>query len=236
MAVFHLSMAPVARSKGGSATRKAAYSTGSRLRDERLGVTHDYRSKRGVEALPLALPSATGESIPRDRGSFWRAVEATHARKDAVPARTLDAAIPRELFLDQAAERRLATQFTAWLAEAYQVGVDGGIHRMGGNHHIDLVLTSKQFGPEGFGKQAKALDAIANQGTRGEGRTAAEDIREKWSSLCNAELAAAKVTARVDHRSYEVFTVGLRWTPWNTNDQGQRSGGTSTENARSCVR
>ena len=201
--LFHLSLSPVERSKGGSATRKAAYATGRRLRDERLGETHDFRRKEHVEAVQLTLPTITGPSVPRGREEFWSHLEKAHSRGDAVPARTLDAAIPKELFDDHEAERRLATEFQEWLSETFAIAVDGGIHRMEGNHHIDFVISAKRLGPKGFGSKADELDPIAQQRGRGRGTPAVEAIRAEWALRCNKELAQRGSATRLDHRSYQ---------------------------------
>ena len=50
MAIYHLSVKVVSRSKGQSAVASAAYRSGDALTDEREGRTHDYTRRRGVEA------------------------------------------------------------------------------------------------------------------------------------------------------------------------------------------
>lgn len=200
--LFHSRLDPVERSKGGSATRKAAYATGSRLRDIRLGVTHDYRRKAHVEPLGIALPAHVDPDTWAHRGDFWAAVEKAHTRGDAVPARTLSLSLNCEFAGDPTTERKLGTAMQAWLASQFSVGVDGGIHRLPGNHHLDLVVTAKRIEANGkFGRKAEELDAIA-AGKKLHMAPAADRIRAEWERLQNAELAGRGSSTRLDRRSY----------------------------------
>ena len=74
----------------------AAYRSGSRLRDERLGREQDFSAKRGVVHSEVILP----ENAPQawsDRERLWNAVEASEVRKDAQLAREVEFALPREM-------------------------------------------------------------------------------------------------------------------------------------------
>ena len=202
-ALFHLHMAAVERSNHGSATWWAAYSTGTRLFDERLKDTHDYTDKRFVMALDLVLPKTAGPNISRERGEFWGQVEKAHCRGDAVPARTIDIAYPKEVFEFLDIEKQMGAEFQSWLADTFQVGVDAGIHLEPGNHHVDLVLTAKEIGAKGFGRKAEALDPIAQQRVKDKARfPTMELIRSKWAEICNLALESVSSRTRVDHRSY----------------------------------
>jgi ATP-dependent exoDNAse (exonuclease V) alpha subunit len=79
-----------------SAAASAAYRSGSRLRDERLGRDQDFSAKRGVVHSEVMLP----ENAPKawgDRERLWNDVEAFEVRKDAQLAREVEFAIPREM-------------------------------------------------------------------------------------------------------------------------------------------
>lgn len=200
--LFHSRLEPVERSKEGSATRKAAYATGSRLRDIRLDTIHDYRRKPHVEPLPVTLPAHVDPDTWTHRGDFWAAVELAHTRRDAVPARTLSLSLNSEFAKDAATERRLGIAIQTWLASQFSVGVDGGIHRLPGNHHLDLVLTSKRIEANGkFGRKAEALDPIA-AGKKMRMAPAADRIRAEWERLQNEALAGRGSSTRLDRRSY----------------------------------
>jgi hypothetical protein len=53
MAIYHLSVKPVSRSSGRSATAAAAYRAAERIEDQRTGVTHDYARNVGIESADL---------------------------------------------------------------------------------------------------------------------------------------------------------------------------------------
>jgi ATP-dependent exoDNAse (exonuclease V) alpha subunit len=98
MALFSWSMQIIKRSAGRSVVAAAAYRSGERLRDERLGVVHDYRNRTGVEYTDILIPENAPEwvqGIGRER--LWNAVEQGEKRKDAQTARELRIMIPREL-------------------------------------------------------------------------------------------------------------------------------------------
>ena len=56
MAIYHLSVKCMSRSRGQSATAAAAYRSAEKIRDERTGEIHDYGRKGGVLHRELVLP------------------------------------------------------------------------------------------------------------------------------------------------------------------------------------
>jgi hypothetical protein len=74
MSIYHCSIKVFSRAKGDSAVVKAAYRSGSILRDERLGETHDYHRKTGVVHCEILLPSNAPAEYA-DRSTLWNAVE-----------------------------------------------------------------------------------------------------------------------------------------------------------------
>src|ERR1700753_2964485 len=56
MAIYHLHVKVIGRKSGSSAVASAAYRSGSRLRDERLGRDQDFSAKRGVVPSEGMLP------------------------------------------------------------------------------------------------------------------------------------------------------------------------------------
>ena len=93
VAQFHMSVKPIGRSSGRSATGAAAYRAAERIVDHRTGEIHDYTHKGGVLATALVLP---GGAQP-NRAEFWNSVELHHKRKDATVAREFTLALPHEL-------------------------------------------------------------------------------------------------------------------------------------------
>src|SRR5437868_15129274 len=103
MAIYHLHVKVIGRKSGSSAVASAAYRSASRLRDERLGRSHDFSGKRGVVHSEVMLP----ENAPQawsDRERLWNDVEAYEVRKDAQLAVEVEFALPRELTQAQGIE------------------------------------------------------------------------------------------------------------------------------------
>ena len=197
MATYHLSAKTISRSHGRSATGAAAYRSGARIADERTGVLHDYRRRRGVEAAFLLLP-ANAPDWASDRARLWNAAEQAETRKNSTVAREFEIALPAEL--DAEARQRLAADFARELVERHGCAADVAIHRPGRagdsrNHHAHLLLTTRRLTAAGFTEKTRELDDLKS----GEiGRW-----RARFAEVQNARLREAGVEARVDHRSLE---------------------------------
>ena len=100
MAIFHLSVKIISRSKGQSAIASAAYRSGDKLHDERYDENQDYTNKRFIEHSEIQLP----ENAPQkylDRATLWNSVEKAEKAKNAQLAREVELALPRELSAEQ---------------------------------------------------------------------------------------------------------------------------------------
>ncbi|MBF0268988.1 MAG: MobA/MobL family protein [Alphaproteobacteria bacterium] len=89
MAIFHLKMSPVKRSKGQSAVASGAYICGLKVCDQRTGQTHDYTRRSGVIAIserPVGWKGSVDE--------FLRAMEMREGRKNSIPGRSVVLALP----------------------------------------------------------------------------------------------------------------------------------------------
>ena len=62
MAIYHLSVKPVSRGGGRSATAAAAYRSAQRIYDQSTDQTFDYTRRRGVEYSEAVLPMKTTNS------------------------------------------------------------------------------------------------------------------------------------------------------------------------------
>ena len=199
LAIYHLTMKPIARSSNRSVIGSIAYRSGENLTNIRDGVTHDYSRRDGVESATLVLPGERAE----ERGAFWNRVEAHHKRGDAVPGREIQVALPAELDPDQ--RRALAVGYGQDLSARYGVAVDVAVHRPHGegderNHHAHIVLSACRVEPDGtLGKKVAELDPIHCK--RHQLPTPAEYERVRWEELTNTALAQAQCHARIDHRS-----------------------------------
>ncbi len=101
--MFHLSVKPISRASGRSATAAAAYRAGAEIEDLRTGETHDYSRKRDVVHSEILVPPGS-PAWAEDRSALWNAAEAAEKRKDARVARDYEVAIPKELTREQGIE------------------------------------------------------------------------------------------------------------------------------------
>jgi ATP-dependent exoDNAse (exonuclease V) alpha subunit len=199
LAIYHLSVKPVSRSAGRSATAAAAYRAGCQIVDKRTGEIYDYTRKGGVESADIVLPDGAPEWAT-DRAKLWNAAELAEKRKDACVAREFEVALPSELCA--AERRRLALDFAKEMANREGCAVDVAIHAPGRkgdnrNHHAHILRTTRKVGVNGLGEK---LD------TEKAGRKRWDDleaIRTRWADMTNERLRENGVVARVDHRSLE---------------------------------
>jgi len=199
VALYHLSVKPISRSAGRSATGAAAYRAGVKLVDERTGVIHDYARKRGVVSADIVLPDGAPEWA-LERAKLWNAAELAEKRKDSCVAREYEVALPAELNQDQ--RRDLALEFAKRLANEEGCAVDVCIHEPGKggdnrNHHAHIMKTTRKVEADGLGEKLETEKA---------GRKRKDDlgqVRELWADLSNAALAKAGQVARIDHRTLE---------------------------------
>ena len=172
----------------------ACYRSATRAVDGRTGTTHDYRARR----RDIAHREMIGWHA--DRAALWNAAETAEKRKDAVTARELQIALPRELPLRTNA--MLAVALGMVLHRTHGVAVDVCVHRGtakdgGGQPHAHLLFTTRRVTDGAtFGAKTTEWD------NRRTGSQCLEAIRAAWAGLCNAALAAAGRSERVDHRSY----------------------------------
>jgi len=208
MAIYHLSMKPVTRASGRSAVAAAAYRSGTRLTNERDGLTHDYTRKGGIEHSEIVLPEGSTASWAVDREALWNAAEFAEKRKDARVAREFEVALPHELTGEQRLE--LTREFSRSLANRFGAAVDFSLHTPDRemdvrNHHAHILMTTRQVDESGLGdktmlerenKWLLANDLPLSQ-------TQLKDLRLEWEELTNQHLARAGHDLRVDHRSHE---------------------------------
>lgn len=196
MALYRFSVSVHSRSAGRSAVAAAAYRAGTRLRDPRTGLTHDYRRRRGVLCTEILAP-AGAPAWARQSASLWAKAELSERRKDAQSCREVCAALPREL--SQAQHTALVQGFVS--AELVARGMVAETSYHAGHSspdgkaqpHVHILLTMRCIEAEGFAaKKERAWNS----------RELVVRWREAWAAHVNAALEAAGVTdERVDHRS-----------------------------------
>ncbi|WP_315730740.1 MULTISPECIES: Ti-type conjugative transfer relaxase TraA [unclassified Bradyrhizobium] len=201
MAIYHLHVKVIGRKAGSSAVASAAYRSGSRLRDERLGREQDFSAKRGVVHSEVMLPENAPEAWS-DRARLWNAVEAVEVRKDAQLAREVEFALPRELTEAQGIE--LARDFVRGEFVGLGMVADLNVHWDRGEDgmpkpHAHVMLTMRAVDKNGFGQKVRDWNRTEM----------VERWRERWAELANERLAELDIDARIDHRSLEAQGIAL---------------------------
>ncbi|WNJ27663.1 MobA/MobL family protein [Xanthomonas translucens pv. translucens] len=144
------------RGKGDSSVAAAAYRAGFDLVDEATGLRHEYSRRYGVAFAQMLAPKGS-PSWCLDAEKFWNANEAAETRKNALVAREVEVALPQSLTDEQ--RKALALGLGQLLVDRQQVAVLVAVHlpsRDGDrrNHHVHLLMSSRQVGPGGFGERA----------------------------------------------------------------------------------
>lgn len=209
MAIYMSRVKTFPRAKGARVTRAAAYRAGERIRDERTGQVYSYEDRQDVVHKEIIVPSefAGNDAIAwtQDRSKLWNEVEHTE-RRNAQLGREVLVVLPVELSLEQ--RTQLVRGYAQELADRYRCAVDTAIHlprpeSHENNHHAHLLMTPRQVTPEGLGPRISL-------GLSGTERLALglcdrkEDLywqRERWATVTNEALAAAGLSARIDHRA-----------------------------------
>ena len=224
MALFHLNVTQIKRSKGQSAIAAAAYRAGEKLYSEYYGETSDYTNKGGVICSEILLP----DHAPReyaDRKTLWNAVEKAERGKNAQLAYSFDIALQNEFSLDE--NIALARQFLLEHFVSRGMVVDFAIHvpdtEPGGisNPHFHVMAPIRPIEANGkWGMKQRRVYEQDEEGNRlldadgnyifnavpttdwGSPETL-EYWREQWAALCNAKFEEKGLPERIDHRSYE---------------------------------
>lgn len=230
MALFHLNVTQIKRSKGQSAIASAAYRAGEKLYSEYYGETSDYTKKHGVICSEILLP----DHAPReyaDRQTLWNAVEKAERGKNAQLAYSFDIALQNEFSLDENID--LARQFLLAHFVSQGMVVDFAIHvpdtEPGGisNPHFHVMAPIRPIEANGkWGLKQRRVYELDEDGNRlldadgnyifnavsttdwGSPETL-EYWREQWASMCNARFEEKGIGERIDHRSYERQGVDL---------------------------
>ena len=189
IAIYHFSVKIVSRSSGASCVAKAAYIAGEKIRNERDGITHDYRRKHEVIHKEIMLPAGAPERF-RERSVLWNAAEKKETRKNSQTARSIDAALPRELSRDEQID--LVRNFVAQNFTSRGMCADFAIHdKQDGNPHVHILLTTRRVDADGFTTKDRSWND----------RAMLEKWRESWADWCNHKLYFVS-DERIDHRSY----------------------------------
>jgi Ti-type conjugative transfer relaxase TraA len=191
LAIYHLTVKIISRARGQSVAAAAAYRSGSALRDERYGVTHNYA--RNGKAAHSEIMSPTGAPAwVQDRETLWNRVEAAERRKDAQLARAVEIGLPVELSPRESLA--LTRDYIAHEFVSKGMIADFCIRRNDSNNpYTQILLTLREATPLGFGPKMRHWNRKSNL----------LEWRSAWAELANQHLARAGHVVRIDHRSLE---------------------------------
>ena len=191
MAIYHLTAKVISRARGQSITGAAAYRSGSALRDERYGLTHNYTRSRKAAHSEIISP-ADAPAWVHDRETLWNRVEAGERRKDSQLARAIDIGLPVEL--SHAESVALVRDFIEQEFVSKGMIADFCIRRNHANNpYAQILLTLREATPSGFGPKMRHWNRKSNL----------LEWRAAWAERTNQHLARAGHVVRIDHRTLE---------------------------------
>jgi Ti-type conjugative transfer relaxase TraA len=209
LAIYHLTATVISRGRGQSITAAAAYRSGSALRDERYGLTHNYTRSRKAAHSEIMWPAGAPAWV-HDREILWNRVEAGERRKDSQLARAIEIGLPVEL--SHAESVALVRDYIAREFVSKGMIADFSIRRNDPNNpYAQILLTLREATPSGFGPKMRHWNRKANL----------IEWRSAWAERANQHLARAGHVVRIDHRTLEAqqseLTPGRkgvgRWSP-----------------------
>lgn len=191
MAIFHSSSQVISRSKGKSSVASSAYRSGEKILDERTGLIHDFRRKKGVVYSNILVPLNAPEWTKK-REVLWNEVEKIEKRKDSQLAREINLALPIELNREE--QIKLLENYTKENFVDNGMIADIVIHDIeDGNPHAHIMLTMRTIKENGFGNKNREWNDRKN----------IELWRENLALTINNALEEKGIKEKVDHRSYK---------------------------------
>ena len=205
MAIYHLSIKPISRSKGRSAVSAAAYRSGEKLYDERREKNCYYRGKSaGVLYSEILIPD-NAPTWMKDRGKLWNAAEAAEKRKDSRVAKEVELALPKELSISENIELLKEYIDENFVKEGIVADVNIHDQDLGNqNIHAHVMLTTRCATSDGLSDK-KALFLDKNESLY--------KWRDSWANVVNKHLALNGHNIQIDHRSYQ--EQGIELEPQN---------------------
>lgn len=189
MAIFHCDVRVISRSEGKCSVASAAYRSGTKLVDEKQGMTFDYTNKGGVVHSEIMAPEHAPTWV-KDREKLWNAIEQIEKRKDAQLAREVRIALPVELKHNEWVD--LMREYCQMNYINKGMIADINIHNDNPNNpHAHIMLTLREITPEGFGNKVREWnkpELVISQ-------------RKSLEELTNQALYKAGIDQRIDCRS-----------------------------------
>ncbi|MDR9775595.1 Ti-type conjugative transfer relaxase TraA [Rhizobium hidalgonense] len=232
MAIMFVRAQVISRGAGRSIISAAAYRHRTRMIDEQIGASFNYRG--GASDLvheELALPDHVpawlktpidGQSVAKASEALWNALDAFETRADAQLARELIIALPEEL--TRAENIALVREFVRDGFTARGMVVDWVYHDKDGNPHAHVMTTLRPLAEEGFGRKrvtimgedGKPLRVVTPDSPNGRivyrawagDKETMKAWKVAWAETANRHLALAGHEIRLDGRSYAEQGLG----------------------------
>jgi hypothetical protein len=143
MAIYRCEARIITRGKGHSAVAAAAYRTGTKIQDERAGITHNYSSRqKGVVESVILRPEKSPEWTA-DTATLWNEVERSEKRKDARLAREFILTLPRELSPKEQIQLSVEWAQSNLVSKGMVVEVSLHNPKGGNNPHAHVLCTMR---------------------------------------------------------------------------------------------
>jgi ATP-dependent exoDNAse (exonuclease V) alpha subunit len=191
MAIFRLEAKIISRGNGHSVVAAAAYRTGSKIRDERTGVTHNYSKRHGVIESVILTPE-NAPNFTKDSVSLWNEVERSEARKDSQTGREFVLSLPRELSHGEQVELAVGWAKAELVSRGMIAEISFHNSKDGNNPHCHVLCPLRKIDGEKFS---------AKKPREWNEKSLLVHWRESWCQAENSALAQAGRPERVDHRS-----------------------------------
>ncbi|WP_281702944.1 MobQ family relaxase [Cryptobacterium curtum] len=219
MAIYHLCIKIISRSKGKSAVAASAYRSGETIKNEYDGIVHDFTRKGGITHTEILLPQNAPQEFS-DRGTLWNSVERIEKSKNSQLAREIEIALPKEL--DKEKQINLVREYVKENFVKVGMCADIALHdKNDGNPHAHILLTMRPLNEDKtWGAKSKKEYILDKNGEKvklknGNYKTRkidtvdwneqdkAEEWRKAWADITNKYLEENSIHDKVDHRSYQ---------------------------------
>lgn len=146
MSIYHLNAKIFGRGDGVSIIARAAYRSGTRMRDPETGRTFNYRRKKEVAFTEISL-CANAPISYLNRQTLWASVQKVEKPSNAQFAREIEVAIPIEFTREQ--QINVLREFIHENFTSKGMICDRAIHDKAGNPHAHLLLTMRPVKEDG---------------------------------------------------------------------------------------
>lgn len=195
MAIYHLSVKTVNRSKGGNAIASAAYRARMDLKDLNTGEEFRYGKmgdhRKTVTHYPNNFTDKTVSKL--DLENLWSLAEKANTRKNGNTAREVEVALPKELTKEQ--QELLLNHFVRNNFTKKGMIAQVSIHEgKGENPHSHILLSTRKFNQDKMAFEKSPVREWSQ-------KDALKKWREEWAKDTNGILKHFGHDVKVDHRS-----------------------------------